>query len=185
MKPLNQILIIFVHLVLPFTVFAGSKPASPEQVAKLTITACALSKNIQELDHINIYVMDNQKIAQALKKYENQQSGKVKINSIISGKNLPEKRPTVLVCGNNEDCECIKNYCRKNKVLSIAARPKSCRDGLSISLCQELSNLNKESLSQVKILLNLEASLYEEIYWDRNITYVSTIIRPRHIYAIR
>jgi hypothetical protein len=183
MKTQYQISIILIVLIWTTCLFADSKPATAEQVAMLTVSACAHCQNIQELDSLDIYVMGNRKIANALKKYQGQRTGSVYIRSIEFGHKLPTHKPTVLVCGDNSFCKSIRNYCRKNNVLSIAAYPVSCKNGLSVSLCQDFNNRDGESLSAVKVLLNLEAAFFEGIYWDKNIASVSQIIKPRDFYV--
>ncbi|HMA63269.1 MAG TPA: hypothetical protein VKP78_11515 [bacterium] len=183
MKTLKRLMIFAFILIFSTSIFADYKAATPEQVAKLTICACALSRNIQEMDGIDIYVMGNRKIANALQKYNGQQIGKVEIKSIKFGNTLPRTKPTVLVCGYNSHTSSVRDYCRKNNVLSIGARPIACNRGLSLSMCREVNDENDQSLSQVKVILNLEASFYEEIFWNKNIAYVSERIIPRDLYV--
>ena len=157
---------------------AESRPASPDQVAMITISISAHSRNIQELKYIDIYVIGNTDIANALKKYEDQRIGKARIRSVKFGDQLPAEKPAIIVCGDDAYASMVKNYTRKNSVLSIGASPKSAESGLSLSIAQDFYNEDEESLSKVVIFLNLTASFHEQIYWDKNIATVTQQLVP-------
>jgi len=183
MKVSKKIMTVLVVVVLSVSLFAGLKPATPEQVAKVTMSACALAKNIQTLESVDIYVLGDKKVAKEMEKYEGWKVGDLTIKSVKSGNTLPGFRPQILVCGKNADVEEVKNYCRKNHVLSIGAAPNSCEKGLSLSMYQKFDRGNSNSLSPVKLMLNLEASLYEEVYWDKSISLVADNLSSMDYYV--
>jgi len=183
MKLVKTLVTVLLAVVFSVSLFAGYRAATPEQVARASMSACALARNIQELESADIYVMGNPEIAIALKKYEGQKVGSVVVRSIKSGDSLPKFKPNVLICGNNSYVEEVKKYCRRNNILSIGASSNSCKKGLSMSLVQESNQSDQNSLSPVKLLINQEASLYESIQWYKAISAVSFKVNSNDDYA--
>ena len=183
MKLVKTLVTVLLAVVFSGSLFAGYRSATPEQVARASMSACVLAENIQELESADIYVLGNPEIANALKKYEGQKVGSVVVRSIRSGRSLPEVKPNVLICGNNSGVEDVKKYCRQNNILSIGAYSNSCKEGLSLSLVQESKQSDQSSLSQVKLLINQEASLYESTQWNEAISAVSRNISSHDGYV--
>lgn len=183
MKLVKTLVTVLLAVVFSVSLFAGYRAATPEQVARASMSACVLAENIQNLESADIYVLGNPEIATALKKYEGQKVGSVVVRSIRSGNSLPKVKPNVLICGNNSWVEEVKKYCRRNNILSIGASSSSCKEGLSLSLVQESNQNNQSSLSQVKLLINQEASLYESTQWNEAISAVSRKISSHDGYV--
>lgn len=173
MKSYSKILVAAIVCLLSVSLFGNFRPATTEQVAQATMSACGLAKSIQELESADIYVLGNEKIAQALKKYEGCRVGDVIIKSIKSGNSLPKVKPNVLVCGNKEYIYMTKYYCRNNNILSIGAYPELCYQGLTLSLYRQNDDKDGESLSKVRLLLNSKSAKMERVSWNRSISSVS------------
>ena len=177
MKTLSRITFILIILVFSNNLLAEPRPASPEQVAMVTMSVAAHSRNIQALDHIDIYVIGNNNIAEALKKYKDQRVGKPRIRKVTFGDKLPTERPAIIICGNDDYADMVKNYTRTNRVMSVGTTHNSGVKGLSLSISQD-SDDDEGSISKVVIFLNLTASFYEEVYWDKNISTVAKSFSP-------
>lgn len=173
MKMYSKVLVMSLVIVLSLSLYADYRPASTEQVAQATMSACGLAKNIQKLESVDIYVLGNEEIARELKKYEGCMVGDVVIKSIKSGNKLPRVKPSILVCGSDEYVYMVKYYCRNNNILSIGASPELCQEGLSLSLYRDNNDNDAASLSNVRFLLNSEASYQEKVNWNRSISSIS------------
>lgn len=172
MKLQRQIFSVFLAILLCGVLFAGYTPASPVQVARVTLSACALARNIQLQENADIYVLGDDAVAKELKKLEGWQVGNLVISSVRSGDTLPATKPTVIVCGDIKDVELVRSYCQDNNVLSIGTSPESWEKGLSLSLYQKNSD-SQTSLSGIKLLLNLDASTEENVYWEPSVSMLS------------
>ena len=173
MKLHRKILVLSIVVLFSVASFASYRPVTTEQVAQVTMSACGLANNIQALESADIYVLGNEKIAKELKKYEGCVVGDVVIRSIKSGNTIPKVKPTVVVCGSKDYVYMAKYYCRKHNILSIGASPELCKEGLSLSMYRSGDDKDGKSLTKVRLLLNLEASLNESVHWKKSISTVS------------
>ncbi len=184
----NQKLILTGMLVLVFALQAFGEILSTdsEKVAMTSISTIAMNVTIQQSNHLDIYVLGDEKIAKNLKKFKGQQIGDVSLRSIKYGTELPKKKPSVLILADKTKCEEVINYCRANKVLSITNIPDLCTKGISLGIgCSSKPIFeNKYSLRTVVIYLNESASLAEGMVWHENIKDVTTEVETGEILAL-
>lgn len=140
---------------------------SSEKVAMSAMAAISMNKSIQLSGKLDVYVLGNDNVAQALKKFQGQYVGGIILNSINSGEVLPKVKPSVIILCNDEKCENVIQYCRRNSVLSITNQPGLCCKGISLEIikCQDSDCNDKYSLNDINLIINDVASHLENMQW--------------------
>ncbi len=183
MKNTKKIAVVIISIILCVQAFGQLYKVNAKQVAGAAMTVCALEENIQNSSKLDVYVFGNKQISRELKKYKNQLIGNVTLNSIKYGNELPKNKPTVIILDDVEKYTEVKEYCRKNNVISISCCPELTEQGLSVGIGSDVKKQDSNflSLSSVKLLVNLEASRLEGSKWNQDFYDVATVINDNQM----
>ncbi len=163
MKKLNLLTVVVLTLVLSVQVFATDSNLTNRRFVSGAMSLCALNETIQSNTSLSVYVLGDASIAKEIRMYLLQNIGSVKVVSIGSGRELPEVTPDVMLVCDASKVEDAVEYCRDNKVFSIANQSSFCQKGLSSAIVAKISKTyeNKYSMTSVYAKINKEA-LYAE-----------------------
>ncbi len=184
MKKQTIITVILVVLVMTFQAF-GSE--TTDKVAMSSIAVMAMNKTIQADNEFDIYVLGSKSLSESFIKYLGQNVGDATLMSVANGSELPINNPAVLIFTDGSRIEEVREYCRKNKVLSISNNPEFCEQGISLGIGMLYQPIfeNKYSLQSITIALNETASNAECMEWYSQIHDVTTPVTEEEILAMK
>lgn len=151
--------------------FAGDVKQAPNDVAvALLVKVLSFEKRLSITDEITIFVMDNHELAQAFLEAKGQKIGRGTIAEIITGSQLPRRKPSIICIGANVNIDDVKKYTRENEVMSITILPDMVDEGVSLGVGVGEDN-------KPKILLNLSASKEEGLEWNTAIMKSAKVVK--------
>jgi len=170
MRVLKIFTLILGVILLISSAMAEFKKAPASQVSQAITQACLFEKSISAQSDISIYVMGNQDIVKALKAYQGQNLGNVKLAKLEGGSGVPANKPTILILGNPDLVGQASSYCQENGVLSMTNLPKVLKKGISFGI-------GVNGSGAPALLLNPKQTAKEGKNWNPAIMKMATIVK--------
>ena len=149
-------------------VFSQIKDAPANIVAALAIKIFGFNNKLN--GDLTIYVIGDQDVANELKKGIGKSIGKGTLKDVIVGDDIPTAKPSILFIGDASKVNGALEYTRANKILSVTGITDLVSKGVTLGI--GIGDDNKP-----KILLNLSASVEEDLDWNPAIMKVAKTIK--------
>jgi hypothetical protein len=161
--------VLFLSLV-SSSLHAQMKNAPANVVAAMLVKVIHFEKNIANGGDITIYVLNAQDVAIELKKAVGMSIGKSTLKNVTSGKTLPADKPSVIYFDDVSQLNAVTEHTYSNKILSATGHPDLVERGVTLGF--GIGEDNKP-----KIILNLNASLEEELDWNPAILKIAKTVK--------
>lgn len=159
-------------LLIAITGSGYASEAIPDEVAAaLIVKLVPMEKGLMSIGgDIVIHVIGSPTLADALRKAVGKPIGKCKLSKVTDGDDLPTEKPAVLILADAAKISEAIEYTYKEKVLSVTNKPELVEKGISLGM--GIGDNGKP-----KILLNMTASVEEELDWNPAILKIAKTIK--------